>query len=246
VKFALHRIVARWFGYHLVRRNRLHEVLPAEHLVWLLNQMRINHVIDVGANVGQFALSLRRAGYSGRISSFEPVGETFEQLRKTASRDPEWDAHQVALGGEEAELDINVTESTTFASFLSPTQFSRDTFKRDVDVARTERVSVKRLDQLCEQLGITHTSRLFLKMDTQGFDLEVFHGAENLYSKIFGLQSEISVIPVYENMPDYLTVLATYRAKGFEPTGLFPVTRDKKRLVVIEYDCFLRNMALSE
>lgn len=244
MKFALHRAVAGWFGYHLLRKDRLPETLPFDHLRWLLERLRITHVIDVGANVGQFALSLRQAGYRGRISSFEPVRATYEQLQTTAAADPAWDAHRLALGAEDAELEINVTDSTTFSSFRTPAQYSRDTFAQAVSIARKEKVRVVRLDRLAGELGIAPDARLFLKMDTQGFDLEVFRGAEGLLGQIRGLQSELSVMPIYERMPNYLTALAAYRAKGFAPTGLFPVTRDKKRLVVIEYDCFMCNLAV--
>jgi FkbM family methyltransferase len=44
----------------------------------------INLVLDVGANVGQFGLSLRNRGYAGQIMSFEPVSDAFNELKKVA------------------------------------------------------------------------------------------------------------------------------------------------------------------
>jgi hypothetical protein len=41
-------------------------------------------------------------------------------------------------------------------------------------------------------------------------------------------------------MPDYLTALAQFGKHGFEITGLYPISRDKQTLAVIEYDCVLR------
>jgi FkbM family methyltransferase len=245
MKFKLPHVVAGWFGYYLIRRNRRADVTSDEHLSWLLDRLKISHVIDVGANLGQFALSLRSAGYRGRISSFEPVKANYELLRDAAASDPAWDVHHLALGAEPGELDINVTGSTAFSSFHKPAQYSSERFgKAAVGVAYTEKVLVERLDRLSDRLGISQRSRLFLKMDTQGFDVEVFRGAEGLLDRIYGLQSEVSVMPIYEHMPDYISALTAYREKGFEPTGFFPVTRDPERLVVIEYDCFMRNLHL--
>src|SRR6476659_2537452 len=57
----------------------------------------IDLVLDVGANVGQFATSLREKGYAGQIESFEPVSSVFQALADTARNDPRWNVHNMAL-----------------------------------------------------------------------------------------------------------------------------------------------------
>ena len=76
-------------------------------------------------------------------------------------------------------------------------------------------------------------------MDTQGFDLNVFKGVQQHLEQIQTMQSEISIRELYEGMPDYLTALKTYTDAGFTISGLFPVTRDKNDLSVIEFDCVM-------
>ena len=46
----------------------------------LLNHLKINKVLDVGANVGKYGEDLRDAGYEGEIISFEPLKNVFEGL----------------------------------------------------------------------------------------------------------------------------------------------------------------------
>jgi hypothetical protein len=81
-------------------------------------------------------------------------------------------------------------------------------------------------------------SRLFLKMDTQGFDLEAFRGLGDRTSDIVAMQSEVALLPIYEGMPRMPEAVATYEAAGFEISGLYAVNREKDGRV-IEYDCVM-------
>jgi hypothetical protein len=81
--------------------------------------------------------------------------------------------------------------------------------------------------------------RVFLKMDTQGFDLQVFEGAHECLDKIFGLQSELSIQPLYRNMPHYLEVLPIYEKAGFELYNLTVASRIPDGGIQ-EINCFLK------
>ena len=87
--------------------------------------------------------------------------------------------------------------------------------------------------------------RVFLKLDTQGFDLEVLKGAESVLNKVVGLQAEASFKPIYEGMPDHITALTEFRRLGFEVTGFYLVSRDPGSYAIIEYDCVLARTAAS-
>ena len=63
-----------------------------------------------------------------------------------------------------------------------------------------------------------------------------------MLNKVVALQSEISVMPLYEGMPDYIESLNVFRQAGFELTGLYPVSRDPGSLQLIELDCVMRRV----
>ena len=63
-----------------------------------LRSRKIDTVLDVGANVGQFGRRLRALGYNGDIVSFEPITLVFRELAATAARDRRWFTRQIALG----------------------------------------------------------------------------------------------------------------------------------------------------
>ncbi len=73
-----------------------------------LDHLRIETVVDVGANVGQYSDGLRASGYRGRIVSFEPLADAYARLARRCAFDPGWTASREALGAEPGELELNV------------------------------------------------------------------------------------------------------------------------------------------
>jgi hypothetical protein len=53
-----------------------------------------------------------------------------------------------------------------------------------------------------------------------------------------GLQSEISVTPIYANMPHYTQALDYYESRGFSLLNLFIVNRTAEGSI-LEYDCIM-------
>ncbi len=210
-----------------------------EHLAAVLARNSINLVLDVGANKGQTGMRLRRIGYHGRIVSFEPVGRYFGVLASRAKEDPNWQCYQLALGSRDVEDVINLARHSVFDSFLSPSDYSADHFREDSEIVDTEVVQVRRLDTvIADCIRGLDSPRIFLKLDTQGFDLEVVAGASGSLQHVIIVQTELSVKPIYKSMVGYLEAMHRLNALGFEITGLFPVNRDSK-LRVIEFDCVL-------
>ncbi|MFI9567129.1 FkbM family methyltransferase [Streptomyces rishiriensis] len=214
------------------------EYLCAQHVTAMLELYGVNCVFDVGANTGQYAKRLRRLGYTGRIVSFEPTSETFARLEKAAADDPAWQVYQCGLGREETTAKIH-TGWKTMNSLLSASDYGKDRYSRFAQ-ADTEEIRVRRLaDVMDEALEGLAEPRPFLKMDTQGYDLEVFAGGGERIAEFVGLQSEVAVLKLYEGSPGMGEAVAAYEAAGFGITGMYPVTREATTGRVIEFDCVL-------
>ena len=236
----IHKELARLFGFEL-QHIRKDQPTIAAHLRQLFRLLDINCVIDVGANIGQYGGLLRENGYRGRLISFEPVAATFAELAQNTKTDPAWCVYQCALGAKSAEQEIQVTRSSVFSSFLEPNNYSKEQYPDSVPIVSLELVQIRTLDDMrSEILSDLQNPRIFLKMDTQGYDLEVFAGAVGLLPRIEALQTEISVQPIYAGMPRYLQSLARFQEAGYVLTGLYPVSRDRSSLALIELDCIMR------
>jgi len=226
-------------GYHVSQRPQLLDDFDS-HLAGLLPRLGVNCVLDVGAHWGEYATSLRRLGFDGRTVSFEPVAQSYERLAVVARSDDHWLVRNVALGSLNERRMINVPEGTVFASFFEPNKFGLERFPKS-SVGHMEEVEVRTLDSMVDSCleGLSQP-KVYLKLDTQGWDLEVLNGSRTALQYVVGLQSELSVKPIYVGMPSYLQVLDAIQGLGFGLTGIYPISRDRNSQI-IEFDAvFIR------
>ncbi len=227
----------RWRETMLTERKILQTLLPRV-LMAHFDRYGVNCVIDVGANRGQYAQRLRRAGYRGRIVSFEPVPAELARLEAAAADDPEWWVRPVALGSSNGSLEMHVLPGT-LSSPLPATDFGRLRFPV-LEGMQKRIMPVRRLDGLLdEMLAGLSDPRPFLKMDTQGFDVEVFRGLGDRTRVFVGMQSEVALMELYEGMPRLPEALGVYEAAGFEVSAMYPVNREERSGRVLEFDCVM-------
>jgi FkbM family methyltransferase len=227
----------------VVHKNSLEEIWFSYdlHLKTMFEKHRIDLVLDVGANQGQFVETVRKF-YKGKILSFEPINAVFNKLRNAAAADRQWDVYNVALGSQNGSQTINVYQSSVFSSFLKINAYCHDRFGANAANVRREVVSVRRLDDLMQEIEPeANGKRIFLKMDTQGYDHEVFGGLGTVVESVVGLQTEVSVIQIYDNMRPWTESVRFFEDAGFGVIGMFPVNTDGLR--VVEYDCMMINLA---
>ena len=89
------------------------------NLLDFINDRKVDVVLDIGANAGQFGEKLRGFGYRGAIVSYEPVSSAFKHLDELAKSDGNWTANNFAIGAESGELKINISANSKFTSALS-------------------------------------------------------------------------------------------------------------------------------
>lgn len=204
---------------------------PGYHLSHLLDIHGVDCVLDVGANEGQFASMLRESGFHGPIISFEPLVDAYRALQNRARSDPFWTTRQLALGDQPGTLTLNVANASTVSSFLKPSGWWHDEWV-GARTRRTDEVAVLPLNDLACEMPYR---RMFLKVDTQGYDLRVLAGASALLDRVVGVQVELSCVALYEGAPDYMEMFGAMRELGFTPSAIFPVLTDD-RLRAIELD----------
>jgi FkbM family methyltransferase len=235
--------LARGIGCEIIPRWRMASWELSTHLAQLFARHQIDVVLDVGANRGQYRDFLRdEVGFAGQIVSFEPMSKMAEIPRGRATADARWHIHHCAVGRMPGTLPLNVMRDETLTSFRRPKGgHVRDDLDATNTIVRVEEVAVRTLDEMWPEIAAMHkVARPYLKMDTQGFDLEVVAGAGAALRQVVALQSEIAFRALYAAAPGYLDSISQLQSAGFEITGIYPVSRDEK-LRVIEGDCVMLN-----
>jgi len=243
---SLRRIVSAIFwklGYALIPRWRLNHYDFALHLRTLFTAEAIDCVIDVGANTGQYRDFLRlEVGYQGRIVSFEPLATNVVRLRQRAALDSKWSIMPVALGREDGEAPLNVTAVNLLSSLREPDPDIVDDYREWSKVENREVVQVRRLDGMFDEIvGRLGARRPYLKVDTQGTELDVIEGASGCIDRVRAMQLEVSIVPLYLGAPPYFETISTARRLGFEVTGIFEVGR-VAQMRIVDLDCVMRRV----
>lgn len=169
---------------------------PAVRRANMLAQHDIDLVLDVGAAVGGYGTQLRQFGYTGDIVSFEPLDSAYAELSAVVAGDARWRARQSALGSEAGESVINIASNSDSSSLL-PMGSAHTDAEPSVGIVGQQTVRVERLDDVIDEYA-TPSSRIFLKVDAQGFERQVLAGAERTLGRCSGLQLELSFISLYE------------------------------------------------
>jgi FkbM family methyltransferase len=208
----------------------------------LFEALGIDFVVDVGANKGQYRDFLREVvGFQGGIASFEPDPALVEVLRGRARRDHRWQVFGLALSSTSGTANFNVMAESQFNSFLTPRTDTTGSIARQNRIHTSCVVETKTLDEVVPLLEAKYGFRCpYLKMDTQGHDLEVIRGARKTIEQFGALQTEASVRPIYDGMPDYRTTIRTLEDHGFVLSGMYSVT-DECFPVLLEFDCVMVN-----
>jgi FkbM family methyltransferase len=157
----------------------------------------VTAVVDVGAHEGGYGRFLRaEVGWTGRIVSFEPQGAAFERLAAAAAANPAWEVQRLGLGARAGRETLSLQAGSTLASLHAMNAAGEEILQRSPPSEREE-VRVSTLRREWRRLGVEDET-VFLKTETQGFDLEVLRGAGPQLRKVVALQAEVAVLPLYE------------------------------------------------
>ena len=181
---------------------------------FFLKSLNATIAIDVGGNLGQWAIEARKVS-KARIITFEPDPRCYTELLEHSYLDANWEVFQKAAGmlnSEELLTLMNVEHG--YSSLKNVTAFGLNFSKEDVEEINTARVRVERLDSHFDSATLRNEV-VWLKIDVQGYELEVLKGSEEILGSIAAVEIEISMLDLYENTPKVSTIIKFLEDRDF-------------------------------
>ncbi len=204
-----------WALANIVRRECEHTPAPV--------------VFDVGANIGDYALLVRRHLPRAVVYAFEPAKAVYEELSEHVRAEGE-SVRPFNLGFSDTEKTVELYSYTVegqAVSLISSIDLRLPTQAVEVKTQASERVRVETLDRFCEREGVELID--FLKLDVEGHELSVLKGARRLLSegRVSVIQFEFGPANIYSRtfFYDFWSLLGDdYRIYRIVPEGIAPIT----------------------
>lgn len=215
-------IARKWFGVDLISRNTF-GLSIVEDIARLVTVEKMNVIFDVGANKGDATIEFAQSFPRAIIYSFEPDQATLPELRRrTDSYQARVKVFNFALGARTESRELTINKSSGGNSFLdiSPGigQFAAGDWTQPVAKAQAE---IQTLDHFCSVNNIKIID--LLKVDTQGFEMEVLKGGSQVItpSRTKVIHIEVLFVELYKNQAFFDQVYKELANRGFRLVGLY-------------------------
>ena len=159
-------------------------------------------VLDIGAYEGNWAKDFKKIFPDSQILMFEAQTSKEDCLSKLCKKIPGLSYQIELLGCSEQQVEFNLYE--TASSVLK---------EHHSTGARVEQRTMVQLDHLLANTAYSKPD--MVKIDTQGYELEILKGAEQTLSNASAVLLEVSLIDIYKNVPLVDEVMLFMKIRGF-------------------------------
>jgi FkbM family methyltransferase len=206
------------------RMMPLTRYIPPGHF-WLYDVLRfagkrdLPIVFDVGANIGQTAYGLVRYLPKAQIFCVEPVGVTIQQLKARYAHHKNIRFVQLAFGSSRETIDMPLHKDSELNTLISNQPRVTDL------TGETEIVTVETIDNFCHNHMLDRID--LLKIDVQGWELEVLRGANTMLSRnaIWFVIAEVGFRRSDTDMQQFAELNDFMQASKFDFCGLYDTYR---------------------
>jgi len=190
-----------------------------------LSGLQVAHVLDIGANRGQFCLFAHEVFGVRKIDAFEPLSECADDIRTIL---PFVTVHEVALSDSPGERQFHVSRANDSSSLRQITSNQTKHFP-GTEEAEIRRVVATTLELWSSGRSIDRPS--LAKIDVQGSEFDVIRGMGSIIEQIDYVYTELSFVELYEGQALAGEIVGYMNKLGFDLVGLFNTKQDGMRSI---------------
>jgi FkbM family methyltransferase len=223
--------------HHLKKLDIIYSRYQLFDKKWLL-QSKINTIIDIGANIGEFTLIFAELFPEAEIYAFEPLPDCYNQLETKTKHIPTISTFNIALGSKKSIQNIHKSSWHPASSFREMSTMHKRNYPHSADHKEIE-VTINTLDSILQLDSLN--KNILIKMDVQGFEDEVIKGGVSIFKQAKVIIVEVSFIELYKEEPLFHGIYLLLTSMGFEYKGSLKQSTDSNDESFLQADCIFIN-----
>ena len=229
--------IASSFGYNLTRK---HKSETLKEIFFERNKNnKCDFLFDVGANVGSFFSEYHK--FFKKTFVFEPNKNLYKSLSVKFEKFNNIQCYSDGVGNVNEEKTFYITaDRDSSLSSIKKQSIEMNKILRHTNIIEDYKINVIKLSDFIRNNNL-YKNNFFLKIDTQGNDLEVLLGLEEFIENVKFIKIELPVINLYETSYNYNDINEFMKTNKFKPVYLEHISRNKDAELV-EYDALFEKM----
>lgn len=173
----------KYFGHEFIHESIVGPALiyPYEISSYLLKQLpegKLQNVLDIGGNLGQFSITLLNMAKVKRIDIIEPNPYVFSILQRNSSGYKPIRCYNVAIGQRGKHKFYYEENKSATGSFIKNNSFQDKNSLREITVEVTDKIHLV--------TGISHYD--LIKVDVEGYEYQVIKNLKGVSTKYLFLE----------------------------------------------------------
>jgi len=199
-------------------------------------------IIDVGASIGMFTKAANYLFPEAIIHSFEPLKSSFAKMKSLIGDNKNVKMYNFALGEKNEHTAINESSYEYSSSILEMSDEHKNAFPYTAESTKQE-IDVKILDEVFDDKAIEKP--VLIKLDVQGYELNVLKGATNFLDKCDYIIIELSFKELYKQQPLFHDIYSFLVDKKFMLMDIIDYSRNAVTFELLQVDAVFRKNEVS-
>ena len=193
------------------RKGLFNGIAAAVELEDILKNINPETFVDIGSNKGQFILLVEKLFSNKTVYSFEPIIEILEKQKKFFNYKKNIHYYNFALGSSSLLREFFITRRMDSSSFFKINSIANK--NKNYEVKSRRDITIKTLDEV--MIDKKFIKPVLIKIDVQGYELEVLKGSEKFLNEIDYLLLEVSKNEMYTSQPKENQIIEYLKNKNF-------------------------------